>query len=94
LPSSLVERLWRWHDGDGRYAEAENACYDWLHNDNIDGDSNRKHKVLAWYEKLLSRSDEDLAEGGLSREEVEHAIDELSEISVSEVSDGTNSNSS
>lgn len=74
LPSSLYDRLWRWHDKDGRYADAENACYDWIHNE---PDPIRKQKALDWYQKLLLHTDEELERGGLSRAEVEQAIAEL-----------------
>lgn len=76
LPLSLLERIWLWHDRDGRYAEAENACYDWI-NTEPHSDTERKQAALIWYRKLLEVGEEQLEAGGLSREEVEQAVDEL-----------------
>ena len=75
LPATLYERLWRWHDQEGRYAEAENACYDWM---NDEPDPTRRQQVLAWYQQLLLHTDQALEEGGLSREEVHEALEEWS----------------
>ncbi|MGZ9587296.1 DUF6483 family protein [Paenibacillus marinisediminis] len=84
LPSSLLERVWRWHDRDGRYAEAENACYDGINNEQ---DPISRSAVLAWYQKLLKLTDDELEQGGLSREEVEEAIADIGELPQASTSD-------
>lgn len=81
LPATLNERLWRWHDKEGRYADAENACYDWI---NETSDPNRRQQALAWYQQLLLHTDQALEDGGLSREEVQEALEEWTRSSPAE----------
>ncbi|WP_195575304.1 DUF6483 family protein [Paenibacillus sp. 1001270B_150601_E10] len=69
LDDDLLELLWHWHARDQRYSEAENACYEWMERDVA-----RLKKGLAWYERLMEESDEELAASSLPRDEVEQAI--------------------
>ncbi|WP_028544541.1 DUF6483 family protein [Paenibacillus taiwanensis] len=72
LDASLLERIWRWHDQDQRYAEAENALYEWM-----TGDEARLPRAAAWYERLLELSDDELEAGELPRDEVEQGLQDV-----------------
>ncbi|MDK8183173.1 DUF6483 family protein [Paenibacillus sp. UMB4589-SE434] len=72
LDASLLERIWRWHDLDQRYAEAENVLYEWM-----TGDEARLSLAAAWYERLLELPDDELEAGGLPRDEVEQGLQDV-----------------
>ncbi|MCA9859505.1 MAG: hypothetical protein KC438_07280 [Thermomicrobiales bacterium] len=57
----------------GRFDEAENHIVDWLD----DGSAEAAEHATAFYERLLERSDPELIVGGLTRDEVQTALDDL-----------------
>ncbi|NMM53222.1 DUF6483 family protein [Paenibacillus aquistagni] len=69
LEDELLELLWRWHALEHRYAEAEDACYEWVERDDA-----RLKQAVEWYEHLLQLQDDELEAGDLPRAEVEEAI--------------------
>jgi tetratricopeptide (TPR) repeat protein len=79
LPGPVLKRLLGYYEARGMLDRAEDALYEWL--DTKDPDS--PEGGLAFYGRLSTKSDGDLASGGLSREEVEQGRAEWLRVSSS-----------
>jgi hypothetical protein len=78
LPAAIQRKLFAYYEGQDDYAEAENVIHHLLE----DAEPGAWEDGLAFYERLQAKSDEELAHGGLPREEVEEgllAFEELAE---------------
>lgn len=72
LPVELLERLLRYHERVSRYDKAENALYEILEvNPDFIAEGER------FYGRLLEKTDEELTQGNLPREEILQGIEEL-----------------
>jgi hypothetical protein len=72
LPEEVLQRLFEYYEAKGLLAKAEDTLYDWL----MTGDAKAHESGLAFYDRLLAKSDEELRENGLPREEVAHGKSE------------------
>lgn len=72
IPAKTDQLLFRYEEERGRYDEAENALYRLLDQQEI-----TEEEGLAFYQRLLTKSDEELEAGGLPREEVQEGSEEL-----------------
>ena len=72
LPVDLLERVFRYEEATGRFAEAENALYAIIES----APAFIKEGML-FYERLLRCSDERLAAGNLPRDEVLEGLHSL-----------------
>jgi hypothetical protein len=75
LPFELTVLLWRFYEQLGDYARAENVLFELLEEYGVT-ETVIPHGV-AFYERLLARSDFELSSGGLPRDEVEAGLREL-----------------
>ncbi|WP_027094503.1 DUF6483 family protein [Cohnella thermotolerans] len=57
--------VWRWHESQGRYAEAENLLYELYEDEGATPEEGR-----SFYERLAKLSDEELEKGDLPRSEL------------------------
>lgn len=75
LPYQTIYQLWQYHEQRGEFARAEDRLFELLDNeqsgDEIVGDG------IAFFLRLLDRTDAELEAGGLPRDEVEAGLDEL-----------------
>ena len=69
----MLRRLFRYLEERALYATAEDALYEWLDRNDPDAIT----EGIAFYERLLARSDVELADGNLPRAEVEDGRGEL-----------------
>jgi hypothetical protein len=69
LPAESQERLLSYHESAGNYAAAEDLLFEMCEDDDL------RPRAAAWgvafFERMSARTDDDLARGGLSREDVE-----------------------
>jgi hypothetical protein len=65
LPMDLLERVFRYEEIRGRFAQAENVLHDIL-----ESEPSFVEEGIHFYERLLKKSDEQLAAGNLPRDEV------------------------
>jgi hypothetical protein len=65
-PGALWLRLVRYLETRGRYAQAEDEVFAWA----ATGDETARSEGLAFYDRLLTASDDALQQGGLPRDEV------------------------
>ncbi len=72
LPGRMKRLLVSWHERNGRFDQAEN----WLHELLEDGEAEHD-EAAAFYNRLLLASDDELAAGGLPRQEVESGLADL-----------------
>ncbi len=72
LPMDLLEKLFRYREQIGQYDKAEDLLYDIL-----DMKPEFKTEGMRFYERLLEKKDEELAQGGLPREEVVEGLNQL-----------------
>lgn len=72
LPAKTDKLLFGYEEEQGRYAEAENALYRLLDQHEI-----TEEEGLAFYQRMMARSDEELEAGGLPRAEVQEGAEEL-----------------
>jgi hypothetical protein len=72
LPADLLEKLFHYRERIGQYDKAENVLYDIL-----DVMPEFKTEGMRFYERLLAKKDEDLAQGGLPRDEVVEGMEKL-----------------
>ena len=82
LPAKTYDALMRYYETIGDFAKAEDLLYEWLDADPeffASDDPNPVASGIAFYERLLAKSDVELAQGNLPREEVESALKELME---------------
>jgi hypothetical protein len=75
LPTETRHRLWRYFGVRGQYAKAEDTLFDLL--DEPEVDPSLLQQGIAFYRSLLTRSDEALEEGSLTRHEVADTVREL-----------------
>jgi hypothetical protein len=75
LPFELTVLLWRFYEQNGDFARAENVLFELLEEYGVT-ETVIPHGV-AFYERLLARSDFELSSGGLPRDEVEAGLREL-----------------
>ncbi|NUM80223.1 hypothetical protein HUU42_05400, partial [bacterium] len=73
FPVSLNRRLFRYFETIGRYDKAENILHDLI----VTGDCEAQNAGILFYSRLMKISDSELLKGGLSREEVTEAMNEL-----------------
>lgn len=73
LPVSFRRRLFSYYETIGRYDKAENILHDLIITDNQEA----KDAGVLFYSRLMKISDNELLRGGLSREEVTEAMNEL-----------------
>jgi len=82
LDAKTYAMLMRYYEAIGDYAKVEDILYEWLDAEPEfvapDG-PNPAELGVAFYERLLQKSDVELAQGNLPREEVESALQELME---------------
>jgi hypothetical protein len=75
LPLQTLAALWRYHEGIGAYARAEDSLASLLE---TQPDSPAlRHEARAFYERLLRQSDSALESGNLPRAEVQTGLAEL-----------------
>jgi hypothetical protein len=72
LPTDVLERIFRYEEAMGRYAKAENALYAIL-----DTQTGFVNEGRDFYERLLKKSDDQLAAGNLPRDEVQEGMKSL-----------------
>ncbi|MCJ8014489.1 DUF6483 family protein [Paenibacillus sp. KQZ6P-2] len=72
LPAKTDKLLLSYEEEQGRYDEAENALYRLLSQHEI-----TEEEGLAFYQRLLMRSDEELEAGGLPRAEIQEGVEDL-----------------
>ncbi|MBX7150067.1 hypothetical protein K1X84_00405 [bacterium] len=70
---SLNRRLFRYFEIIGRYDKAENILHELI----ITGDRDSRDAGILFYSRLMQVSDNKLLEGGLTREEITEAMNEL-----------------
>ncbi len=75
LPTHLQSHLFRYYEQTGFYDKAENTLYDLLQNQR--SSSQMREQGQAFYQRLLSKSDEDLQAGNFSRAEVYEGLGQL-----------------
>jgi uncharacterized protein DUF6483 len=78
MPIPVLRRLFRYLEDRGLYATAEDALYEWLDR----GDADAVKEGMAFYERLLTKPDEDLVRGNLPRDEVQEGRGKLSSKAV------------
>jgi len=69
LPMDLVERIFRYEEARGRFAQAENVLHDIL-----ESEPSFVNEGIQFYERLLKKPDEQLAAGNLPRDEVREGL--------------------
>jgi hypothetical protein len=72
LPTELLEKLFRYRERVGQFDKAEDVLYDIL-----ETKPEFKTEGMLFYKRLLEKKDEELAKGGLPREEVVAGMAEL-----------------
>jgi hypothetical protein len=72
LPVDLLAKLFRFREQIGQYDRAENVLYDIL-----EIQPEFKAEAMLFYKRLLEKKDEELAEGGLPREEIVEGLEKL-----------------
>lgn len=72
LPLGLKRRLVKYFESTGRYDRAENTVFEI-----VDEDDSYLEEGISFYERLLSKTDAELEDGGLPRSEVEESLAEL-----------------
>ncbi len=72
LPLSTRENMFRFYELTGRYDRAEDLLFDL-----IESDRSYARKGLGFYERISSRTDDELERGNLPRPEVEESMREL-----------------
>ena len=83
LSSDLLQKLFRFYGVVRRYDEAENVLFDLVQRDPGFGAEGVK-----FYERLRMKSDEELEQGNLPRNEVEEGLSELQRITTQQNSGG------
>lgn len=74
LPAPVLKRLLSYYEARGMLARAEDVLYEWLDSQ----DPAASQAGFFFYERLSSKSDEELGTGGLSRAEIERGRAEWS----------------
>jgi hypothetical protein len=68
MPPELLCRLVTYFEVRGDFARAEDALFEWIETDDPDAASEGR----TFYQRLAAMSDDTLAQGGLTRAEIEH----------------------
>lgn len=71
LSSNTKRSIWRWHERQGQYADAENMLYELLDEQAVKSEEGR-----AFYARLEQLDDEALENGGLPRPELREGIED------------------
>lgn len=71
LPLETNILLFKYYEAGGSYAKAEDTLYEVM--DSCDF----KQEAVEFYERLMEKSDQELLQGNLSKEEVKEALEEL-----------------
>ncbi|REE92808.1 hypothetical protein A8990_103106 [Paenibacillus taihuensis] len=71
LPEATRLLMYEWHEGDGRYDEAENVLYELLEDGVLIPED-----AVDFYRRLLLLPDESLIAGGLPRDEVAEGLEQ------------------
>lgn len=75
LPPETSLALLTYYESLGEFAEADNVLFEWI---DVDLDSGQAvETAVAFYSRLLQKTDEELLAGGLSRAEVEDGLEEV-----------------
>ena len=77
LPHNIKKQLFRYYEYSGQYAKAEDTLFELL--DQYPVDQEIRAQGLAFYERLLAKSDADLLAGHFSRPEVDEGITQISQ---------------
>ena len=77
LPHNIKKQLFRYYEYSGQYAKAEDTLFELL--DQYPVDQEIRAQGLAFYERLLAKSDADLLAGHFSRQEVHEGITQISQ---------------
>jgi len=80
LPGTIQRRLLLYYETVGAFGQAEDVLFDWQETAVFqpqDDSPDPTQVGIAFYQRLLQKSDEDLIAGGLPRAEVETGLDEL-----------------
>lgn len=85
LPPSVTGRLLAYHEAAGRFDQAEDLLWETIAEDEATPDLVEEGR--AFYGRLLGKSDDELAAGGLPREEVEEGLARLAEVEEGPQSD-------
>ena len=75
LPFAISDLFWRFQEQHGDYAGAENTLFELLEATGADGGV--ANNGIAFYQRLLQKSDAELEAGGLPRDEVEAGLEEM-----------------
>ena len=75
LPTQTVTELFNYYEKTGQFDLAEDTLYELI--DNHITNNNMVEEGLAFYERLLRKSDSELQAGSLPRDEVQAGFDEL-----------------
>ncbi|MDB5036250.1 MAG: hypothetical protein JWQ98_3491 [Chlorobi bacterium] len=70
MPAAVTLDLLHYFEGNGLYADAENLLYELID----DGTPGAAEEGVAFYQRLLRKDDQDLADGDLPRAEVEEGL--------------------
>jgi hypothetical protein len=73
LPATVLKRLLRYYEARAMLARAEDVLYEWLDTK----DPAAPEGGLSFYNRLSAKQDDELAQGGLPRDEVEQGRAEL-----------------
>ena len=76
LPLKTKSRLFRYYEMIGSYARAEDVLFEMVEAEEPAGDEEIEQGI-AFYQRLLKKSDADLSAGNMSREEVEEGLAQL-----------------
>lgn len=81
LPGDTCVRLMGYYEQMGDYTAVENLLFDWLENTppELHGEANPAQTGMEFFQRLLLLPDPNLEKGGLTREEVQIAIQDLLE---------------
>lgn len=81
LPAGTAAHLLQYYAQTGNFSAAEDVLFDWLENDEGSAvNLNPIERGINFYTHLLTLSDEELAAGNLTREEVESGLAELQDL--------------
>lgn len=81
LPSETQQALLDYYELSGLYDTAEELLFEWVESE--PGNSEAIEAGISFFERLSLKSDEELEEGGLPRDEVESGLEELLQASGS-----------
>lgn len=81
LPSETQQALLDYYELSETYDTAEELLFEWVESD--PGNSEAIEAGISFYQRLMLKSDEELEEGGLPRDEVESGLEELLQLSGS-----------